>query len=737
MSIVTATTLFIDGSNAETWRVLHVDAFERLFTPTRVVVRASTSAPVDLDAIIGRDATLEARIDDEIRAFHGVVVEADENAQRRDSFLVRVEFASKLALLQRGRDHRIYLDKSVQEVVTDVLERAGIAAVTEWATNTSYEPHANIVQYGESDYDFMTRLLFEEGIGYVVEQAEDAERIVFFDDDTAYRAIDGDSLLNVSVTRTERQQEISDLVPVYRVASDQVMQNDYDLENPSADLRTTAEADDATGREVYVHPASYLDAARGQRLSDRLLERLRLRTETAEGESDVMRLATGRFFTLAGSPRAGVDGDYVVADVRHTFAGGGGAHSESRMTYGNRFEGFPIDVVFRPVEAAPQPVIGGVQHALVTVPGGEEIHADANGRVKVRFLWDRSQITDDKSSAWLRVGQLALGGSMILPRVDFEVLADFEFGDLDRPVVSGHLYNAELAPPYALPAGSTVSSMQTATTGGGPGANELRFEDASGSEEIFINASKDMTSSTDNDTNWNVGNNQTYDVGSNNTLSVTADHKMSVAGSRTLDIGANQDVNIGADYGDGTGGDLSNTIGAMRLVKSGGDHSENTAGSLTRTVGSLQCITGIAGVQRTIVGDSTTTVGAAWAELAGASRGLSIKGSYTETVGALKFIKAKNVGINCDAAYTMNAAAELVKAGGGRADEAKAAVALTAGAAFKVKAKNIVFEAKSKLVFRGGGGVIELTKAGMVTIKAPSITVKNAKALKQIMHKSN
>ena len=469
-----------------------------------------------------------------------------------------------------------------------------------------------------------------------------------------------------------------------------------------------------------------------------------MRTRTLGGESDVIALMPGRFFTVVDSERATLDGDYLLLEVTHTqrpaqeggdFALGAG----EALSYDNRFEVIPVDVPFRPQHAAPRPILGGVQHAFVTVPGGEEIHADEHGRAKVRFVWDRSGITDDKSSTWLRVGQLALGGSMVIPRVDFEVLVDFEVGDLDRPAISGsgHLYNAEKAPPYALPGGKTVSSMQTATTEGGPGANELRFEDAAGSEEIFLNASRDLIASVDNDTSWGVGNNQTRDVGSNETLSVTADHKTSVAGNRALDVGGNQDVNVGAEYGDGTGGSLSVSISGNRFVKSGGDHSENVSGSLTRTVGSLQAITGLAGVARTVVGDSTTDVSAAWAELAGGARGLSISGSYSETIGALKFIKAKNVSVSCDAAYVMNAAAELVKAGGGRTDDAKGAVALTAGGAFKVKAKNIVFEAKSKLVFRGGGGVIELTKAGTVKIKAPSITVENSEALNQIMHKSN
>jgi len=734
------TTLIIDGLPADTWQVRSAEATEALFEPTDVVVRAWSTDPVDLDAAIGKDATLETDFDGEIRAFHGVVVDAGELAVRADRYEAEIVFSSKLRLLQLGRDHRIFQELSVQDVVSDVLSRAGVDGICQWQTNTTYEPHVNIVQYGESDYDLMARLLFEEGIGFVVEQEETAEKVVFFDDDTVWQVVDGESLLELLTTRAESRHGIHRFSLTHRVASDQVMQNDYDLENPGTDLRTEAATEDTTSREVYQHPGSYIDPGRGQRLTDRLLERLRASTVVGRGEGNLTTFAPGRFFSLSGATGPELDGDYVLRGVRHRWAGDEGdwaGSSGTALTYTNEFEVIPVDVPFRP-EAAPEaPVIGGVQHALVTVPSGEEIHADENGRVKVRFLWDRSGITDDKSSTWLRVGQLALGGSMILPRIDFEVLVSFELGDLDRPVVSGHLYNAELPPPYELPGGATVSSLQTATTEGGPGANELRFEDAAGSEEIFINASKDTTVSVDDSMTWNVGNNQTTDIGSNNTLSVTSDHQATVGANRTLDIGGNQDVNVGAAYGSGVGGSLTHSIGGMRMVKVGGDHSESVNGSLTRTVGSLQSITGIAGVQRDIKADSTTTVGAAWAEVAGAARGLKVVGSYSETIGALKFIKAKNVVVNCDAAYTMNAAAEIVKAGGGRTDEAKGAVALTAGGAFKVKAKNINFEAKSKLVFRGGGAVIELTKAGMVKIKAPSITVKNAKTLNQIMHKSN
>jgi len=736
-------TLVIDGASSEGWEVSYADAHERLFHPTRVIVRAWATEPVELDGLIGKDASLELLVEGhEPRAFHGVVLDVAETAHHEDAFEVEVVFASKLALLQLGRDHRIYQEMSVPDVVRDVLSRAGLDGICEWATQASYEPHANIVQYGESDYDFATRLLHEEGIGFLVEQDEAAEKVVFFDDDTAFEAVAGDSMLPHVRTHGGGRAGLFRLVLHQRVASDQVMLNDYDLAAPATDLRLTAEAENTTSREVYLHPGSYTDPGRGQRLTDALLERLGTRNRTFDAGTNVPRLMAGRFFSAAGAERDELDGDFLVLDVRHRLrpiddaqAGGEGARGVATR-YHNDAELIPLEVPYRPQHAAPAPTIAGVQHAFVTVPGGEEIHTDDYGRVKVRFPWDRSGITDDRSSTWLRVNQKALGGSMIHPRVDFEMIVGFELGDLDRPSITGHLYEAEHPPPYALPGGATRSSLQTATTEGGPGANELRYEDAAGGEEIFLNASKDLTASIDNDTSWSVGANQTRDVGSNETLSVKADQSTSVTGSRSLSVGGDQSANVGGEYGDGTGGDLSVSIGGNRMVQVGGDCSEESGGSLTRTVGSLQCLTGIAGYARTVTGDVTIDVGAAWAEIAGGARGLEIGGAYSESIGALKFIKAKNVGVSCDAAYTMNAAAELVKAGGGRTDDAKGAVALTAGGAVKVKATNIVFEAKSKLVFRGGAGSIEITSAGMVTVKAPKIKVKNAKALNQIMHKS-
>jgi type VI secretion system secreted protein VgrG len=724
-------TITIGGVDTDAWLFRAAVVRERLFAPTRAVVRFVAWEIAEPDELTGKDVTVHLELESGARDVHGVIVEVSERAWRADAFELEISIASKLAILELGRDHRIFLERSVKEVVSDVLARAGLASIAEWSVHGSYEPHENIVQYGESDYSFVTRLLFEEGIGYMLEQREDGEHVVFFDDDKVFQAIEGDPAVALVRVKTEQRQGLTRIAERCAVASDKVMLNDYDLKKPGNDLEKTAEAPDTTAREVYDHPGGYVDGARGKRLTDRLLERLRMRTRVIEGDSDVWNMSAGRFFSVVESERPSLDGDLLLLEVTHRLV----PEDNGTIAYTNSFEAIPLDVPYRPETAAPRPVIAGVQHALATVPGGEEIHADDHGRSKVRFLWDRSGITDDKSSTWLRVGQLALGGSMVMPRVDFEVIVDFELGDLDRPAISGHLYNAEKPPPYALPAGKTVSSIQTATTDGGPGANELRFEDAGGKEEIFIHASKDLIASIDNDTTWRVGNNQTRSVGNNESLTVTAHHKWSVTKNRKLEVSGDQDNNVGAEYGDGTGKNLSLTIDGNRFVKAGTDHRELVKGKLSRHVGSLQSITGIAGVTRTIGGSSKTTVGLAWAEVAGGARGLTITGKYTETVGALKFIKAKNVSVKCDAFYKMLAAAETLKAGGNRSDTAKGGIALTCKA-FKIDAKNIVLEAKSKLVFRGGGATIELTKSGDVKIKAPTITVKNAKALNQMQHKS-
>ncbi|AGC48149.1 Rhs element Vgr family protein [Myxococcus stipitatus DSM 14675] len=729
--------LTLEGFEPSAFRVLRMEATEALSEGCTVQLTAETPELVDLDSLLGTPATLRIGLkeDAESRPFHGVVTEASLEAIQQEAFQLHVVIASPLEPLKLGRASRIFQEKSVQDIVSSVLDEAGLSDTYDWELSERPTPLLNVVQYNESDHAFISRLLHAEGIAFAVQQGADSARVRFFDDSTQAPPIAGSHLL---VDRDSTQLDddvIRDLRDGRSMASDQVFLRDYDFKRPAVDLSAKHSGEGASGREVYDHPGDFLEVAAGRTRARRLMERLRLGTRVHRGRSSCPRLEPGRTFCVTGHGRAEANLDLLITRVVHRASVEDTA--EAQGFYSNDVTAVPLEVPFRPVEAPHEPLIGGTQLAFVTGASGEEIHTDGFGRVKVRFPWDRSGLTDDRSSTWLRVGQLPLSGSLIIPRVEFELLVDFEQGKLDRPFVAGHLYNAEQAPPYALPGGATRSSIQSATTGGGSGANELRFEDAAGAEEIFFNASKDFTLLVDNNSDMTVAKKESVSVGVEHVLSVGGNHYANVTGNRTLSVGANQNINVGGDYSDGVGGSLSTDVGGARMVKVGGDLAESIKGTLKRQVAALQVVTGIAGYTRKVVGDSTTKVGAAWLELAGKSRLVSVSTNFKETIGALKFIKAKQMSVTCGAGYAMTAGVEQIKCGGSRTDTAKGLVAISAGGGLKVKAQNITFTAENKLVIRGGACMVELLASGQVTIKAPTVKVKNVSVLNQLMHKGN
>jgi type VI secretion system secreted protein VgrG len=690
---------------------------------------------VDTVALIGKPCTVKLESGQDLdRVFHGVVFGAACRAVSPGHFNVHVELRARLHLLRLGQNLRLLQQKNVKEVVTSVLEEGGLSgSAQEWHLKGTYPTIDVFRQDRESDEAFVRRLLSDAGIGFALHHSDSEDVLVLFDDVKALQAIQGqDVLWDRSATGT-RVNSVWDLHDVRRNTPDAVMLRDYNPAKPKLNLTEQVKADNARGREVYLHPGGFLEPDWGKTRAQRMLERVRVRGMAYAGQSDCPMLEPGRSFAIEHHPRAALNRRFRVVSVRHEGGVCLGAEA-GEVTYVNQFEAILEERPFRPTHLS-SPAPRGVEVAFVTGADGQELHGSEQGEVRVRYPWDRSGITNDKSSPWLRVGQLALGGSMIVPRVGFEVLVDHELGDLDRPLVVGHLYNGEVPPPYELPGGATRSTLQTATTAGGGGANELRFEDAAGSEEIFLNASRDYKVSIENESDCSVGNDEQCEVGGNRALKVGANHNGNVQGARTLDIHADQSLNVGGDYTDATQGTANLDVTGLRKISVGGDLTENIAGTLERTVGGLQSVTGIQAYQRTVGGDSETKVGAAWLESCGASRASTCGPLRKETVGALKMIKAKTVAIACGAAYGMNAASEEVKCGGSRNDGAKA-VLLNAGGGLKIKAKNINVTGESKVVLRVGGTRIELTQSG-VTIKSTQAKLKGNKAVgHKTQHKS-
>lgn len=717
---------------------LQVHAFtacERLSEGFTMRVVALGAAAPDLDAVVGSAVSLTVmREDGSARRFHGVVLDASVESPHPGTYRVELAVGSRVELLKLGRNCRIFQKKSVPDIVRAVCDEAGVTQT--WGLTASYDPRDYVVQYNESDWSFVARLLDGEGIGFMVRHGESAEEVVFFDDDHAWLPAEGPTAVLVDRDATQLSDNVVwDVRDARRGASDAVVLRDYDYTRPSVDLTVTETAPGAAGREVYHHPGGFADVGDGRRLARHRLERLRVGARTVRGQSDCAFLEPGRTFALERSARPALDAEYVAWSCEHRGLVEGDG-DRARTQYENRFVALPREVPFRPDVDVLAPV-SGVMVAFVTTPSGEEIHTDAWGRAKVRFPWDRSGLTDDRSSTWLRVGQLILGGSMTLPRGGYEVLVDAERAGVDQPFVSAHLYNGEAQPPYALPGGATRSSVQSATYQGGPGANELRFEDSAGAEELFVNASRDLTVSVDHDASWRVTHNETVRVGSNRSLKVGANRQRSVTSNRSLAVDGNVTVNVTGVHSETVGGSESLSIGGMRTGKVGGDLSERTTGTLSRTVASLQCVTGLAGVVRKVKGSLTNNVAGAWLQMSGGSVASNCTGSRVELIGGLKLVKAKTMSVECGAAYTENVASMSVKAAGGRTDDAVGAVTLSAGGGLSVKANVINIEAKSRMVITAGGCVIQLSSGGDVKVRAATIDLRGAKGINQMTHSSN
>ncbi len=507
------------------------------------------------------------------------------------SHAARFRVVSITALLEGSVDAEIFQEKDVQEIASELLERLGQPSGQQrWQLAASYPKREYCVRYFESALAFLSRLFEEEGI-YFLSDVEDGREVLEMSDDSPsagpiagpkelpFRgktgfAAEGDAVLGVV--------ESAELV------SGKVTLRDYDFKRPSLDMEVTAEADAEVDLERYDFPGLYVEPSEGTRLAQVRLEAMRAKREVLTILADCPRLTPGRMVTLTDAPHEDLSGEFLVTSVRHLY----GAAAERELgDHGVRValgEGVFVaratlirkDVKFRTPQTTPRPVLHGAQTARVVAPPGsdvESIHTDEHGRAKVKFHWDLGPEEDDKASCWMRVSQLQTSGSMILPRLNWEVIVEFLEGNPDRPLVTGMLYNGLFMPPYALPEGKTRTSFQTKSTPGGAGRNEIRFEDLAGGEEIHIYAQKDQTVATANNKKKTVGKNasrsvgvdETIDVGANQTTKVTMGSQTTVGGDQTISVGGNRNVEVNAVSALTAGGSSATTVGGNHFEMDG------------------------------------------------------------------------------------------------------------------------------------------------------------------------
>jgi type VI secretion system secreted protein VgrG len=462
------------------------------------------------------------------------------------------------------------------------------------------------------------------------------------------------------------------------------------------DLMGQAQAKNGGKLEAYDYPGEYGTCDEGNGLAKIRLEEMQACRQIGIGQSDCRRLVPGYRFTLDQHHRSDLNKECLIVRVSHAgsqpqvLGADVGMNGDHDSTYQNQFECIHADVPFRSPRLTSRPVIQGPQTAIVVGPQGEEIYTDKHGRVKVQFHWDREGKQDEKSSCWLRVGQVAAGsgwGALFLPRIGQEVVVQFLEGDPDQPIVMGSVYNGDNPPPYALPGEKTKSTIKSDSTKGGGGSNELRFEDAKGSEEIFLHGQKDCTIAIENDKSQTVGHDETLTISNNRTKTVQVDQSETIGVNKTIQVGANHTESIGSNMTLTVGGNRAETIGMA--------DAETITLAKALTIGAVY--------QVSVGGAMNETIGGAKAEEIGGAKAVVVGAVSTEKVGGNKSIDA----------------------GGSITEKAGKDVGITAGNDVNVSAgKNLVLNAADQITIKTGSASITMKSNGDITIKGKNITIK-------------
>jgi type VI secretion system secreted protein VgrG len=571
----------------------------------------SDDEAIDPKKIVGKQVSfMVRRADGEPRWFHGHV--------RRFGYLgtgdrlsrYRAEVVPNLWFLTQTTDCRIFQNKNVKDIISQVFDDLGLTDYDLSGVSGQHDTWDYCVQYRETDFNFVSRLMEKEGIFYYFKHEKGKHTLKLADSKSGYFDCDEDQLEFVgNASLGDVYNNLVSWQHFYEFKTGKVAQTDYDFINPSTSLKTDTSTlmkfEGVDKYEQYDYPGEYLDKGLGENETNIRMEEQEAQHNLAGGESYVRSLTPGARFTLAEHPSDAEKGQkYVVIRIRHE-AELGGAFTARRnagaaeFIYKNDFRCIPASTTFRPDRLTLKPRVHGSQTAVVVGPSGEEIYTDEYGRVKVQFHWDREGKKDENSSCWVRVSQPWTGhrwGWQHIPRMGSEVVVSFLEGDPDRPYITGMVYNAESMPPYTLPDNKTQTGLKTRSSKNGTDENfnEIRFEDLKGEEQLYIHAEKNQDIEVENDeTHW-VGHDRTKTIDRDETVHVKRDRTETVDRDETITVQRNRTETVAQDESITIGGSRTETVGSSETITIASSRTETVGGSDTVTV--AQSITLTAGV---------------------------------------------------------------------------------------------------------------------------------------------
>jgi type VI secretion system secreted protein VgrG len=510
----------------------------------------SEDPAISFEAIVGQKVTISIKlIDGNERYLNGFVSRFAQSGSDERFTHYQAEVVPWLCFLTRTADCRIFQNMTVPDIITKIFSDLGFNDFQN-SLQGSYEPREYCVQYRETDFNFVSRLMEQYGIFYFFKHEKSKHTLVLADSKSAHQPCPGQAKATYEHASGafQKEDQIGSWHIEQQIGPGKYALSDYNFETPSTSLAVKVPSTMNVGGngkyEIFDYPGEYAKKAQGESLAKIRMEEEETPNLVVTGGGNCRAFCAGHRFDLAEHYRQDMNKSYLLTEVHHVASVGGsytdGGGGDASSSYSNRFVCIPHSVPYRPRRVTPKPIIQGVQTAVVVGPSGEEIWVDKYGRVKVQFHWDREGKKDEKSSCWIRVSQNWAGkrwGAMFIPRIGQEVIVSFLEGDPDQPLITGSVYNAEQVVPYDLPKEQTKSTMKSDSSKGHGGFNELRFEDKKGSEQIFLHAQKDVDVRVKNDSReW---------IGKDRHLIVKGKQKELVEGDKHLNVKMNHTEKVG------------------------------------------------------------------------------------------------------------------------------------------------------------------------------------------------
>ena len=559
---------------------------------------------LDLKQLLGKPLTLEIATTSAPRYLSGQIVRCvmvGRESSTSRNYVYKATVKPWLWYLTQTSDNKIFQQKSIPDIIKEVLGEYGYPY--EMKLTGSYRSWEYCVQYQETDFAFISRLMEHEGIYYYFKHDKDQHTLVMTDDIASHAPVPGyESIPYYGPDRVSTPQE--EYVSMWEISAqvtpDGYATVDYDFTKPGASLDAVSKrpgGSEPGNLEMFEWQGGFQEAQHGEQYARLRLEELQSIQEQDLGLSNARGLAAGHLFSLRNHPRKAENREYLVVSVNYRMSVGGySSSSGSEEFYEASFSALPSSVQYRAPRVTPIPRTHGPQTARVVGPAGKEIWTDKYGRIKIQFHWDRYGQKNESSSCWVRVSSPWAGGGfggLQLPRINDEVVVDFIGGCPDRPLVLGRVYNANNMPPVELPGNANQSGFRSQSVYGDPTmCNKMIFDDTLGSELVHQRAQKDMCDEVVNNHDHTIGANYTVDVCG--LYSITAGSlRVHVKETTDLTHVGQTTVNMGA---------YDRTIEGVVKKKTTGDVDINTKGTLTAKQDGIQKLTEIGDIEHSLDG---------------------------------------------------------------------------------------------------------------------------------------